>query len=104
MQVNIRLSLLIAFSVFTFSSCITNRDLEYIRSNIEINNIKVSTISELRTAVKKYTKIGNTKYIVIKTDTNKEIVINVKDYLDKENNKRNVFKYPKTELYTNIVK
>tara|TARA_B110000196_G_C20943027_1_gene565506 strand:- start:55 stop:813 length:759 start_codon:yes stop_codon:yes gene_type:complete len=43
MRVDIRLTLFIIFLVFTFSSCITNRDLEYIRSNKEINNIKVNT-------------------------------------------------------------
>ena len=43
MRVDIRLTLLITFLVFIFSSCITNRDLEYIRSNKEINNIKVNT-------------------------------------------------------------
>jgi len=42
MRVDIRLTLFIVFLVFTFSSCITNRDLEYIRSNKEINNIKVN--------------------------------------------------------------
>ena len=42
MRVYIRLILFITFLVFTFSSCITNRDLEYIRSNKEISNIKVN--------------------------------------------------------------
>ena len=42
MRADIRLTLFIVFLVFTFSSCITNRDLEYIRSNKEINNIKVN--------------------------------------------------------------
>jgi polysaccharide export outer membrane protein len=42
MRADIRLTLFITFLVFTFSSCITNRDLEYIRSNKEINNIKVN--------------------------------------------------------------
>ena len=42
MRTDIRLTLFIVFLVFTFSSCITNRDLEYIRSSKEINNIKVN--------------------------------------------------------------
>ena len=41
MRVDIRLTLLITFLAFTFSSCITNRDLEYIRSNKELNKEKV---------------------------------------------------------------
>mgnify|MGYP001246431678 CR=1 FL=1 len=42
MRADIRLTLFITFLVFILSSCITNRDLEYIRSNKEINNIKVN--------------------------------------------------------------
>ena len=41
MRVDIRLISLLTFLVFIFSSCITNRDLEYIRSNKELNKEKV---------------------------------------------------------------
>ena len=41
MKVNIRSLFLLLLLIFTLSSCITNRDLEYIRSNKEINNEKV---------------------------------------------------------------
>ena len=41
--INKKLGVLLLLSIFTFSSCITNRDLEYIRSNKEIKEVKINT-------------------------------------------------------------
>ena len=40
--INIKFAILL-LSIFTLSSCITNRDLEYIRSNKELKEAKVNT-------------------------------------------------------------
>ena len=40
--INIKYAIYILLFIFTFSSCITNRDLEYIRSSKEIKNAKVN--------------------------------------------------------------
>ena len=36
---------ILVLSIFTLSSCITNRDLEYIRSNKELKEVKINTQS-----------------------------------------------------------
>ena len=41
--VNTKYAIYILLFLFTFSSCITNRDLEYIRSSNEIKNVKANT-------------------------------------------------------------
>ena len=40
--INTKFMVIILLLIFTFSSCITNRDLEYIRSNKEIKNAKAN--------------------------------------------------------------
>ena len=40
--INIKFAILL-LSIFTLSSCITNRDLEYIRSNKELKEVKINT-------------------------------------------------------------
>jgi len=40
---NVKYTIYILLFIFTFSSCITNRDLEYIRSSNEIKNAKANT-------------------------------------------------------------
>ena len=74
MRVDIRLTLLITFLAFTFSSCITNRDLEYIRSNKELNKEKVD-MQDYRL------QIGDLLSLQISTTTEQQ-----HDFFNKEKN------------------
>ena len=71
---------------------------------LKVNNINVSTIEELRKASVKYTFIKKKRYILLETDTNKKMLINISEFINKSSNSRNTFKYPETELYRTLCK
>ena len=70
---------------------------------IKVNNIEVHTIEELRKAAVKYTIIKKKKYILLETELNEKVIIDVKEFVKIGNNTRNTFKYPETELYKKLV-
>jgi len=66
------------------------------------NGIEVETIEDLRKAAIKYTMIKKKKYILLETDFNENVIIDVKEYIERGNNNRNTFMYPVTPLYNTI--
>mgnify|MGYP000999466140 CR=1 FL=1 len=60
----------------------------------KINNIKVSTLTEFRNAVKK-----NRKYLEIISETNDKVVLDIKSLLDEEILFSNTYKYKLSYLY-----
>jgi polysaccharide export outer membrane protein len=92
MRADIRLTLFIVFLVFTFSSCITNRDLEYIRSNKEINNIKVNK-QDYRL------QIGDLISVQISTTTEQQ-----HDFFNKENTSNSQLMMQNPYMYGYLIK
>jgi S1-C subfamily serine protease len=70
----------------------------------KVNNIEVSTISNFRKALIKIIIFKNKKYIKIDTEDNKEIILNVKDVINKEQNISETFKFKSTKSYHNMTK
>ena len=84
--------ILLLLFVFTFSSCITNRDLEYIRSNKEIKKIKANKY-EYRL------QIGDLISVQISTTTEQQ-----HDFFNKENTANSQLMIQNPYLYGYIVK
>ena len=84
--------ILLLLFVFTFSSCITNRDLEYIRSNKEIKKIKANKY-EYRL------QIGDLISVQISTTTEQQ-----HDFFNKENTANSQLMIQNPYLYGYIIK
>jgi S1-C subfamily serine protease len=69
-----------------------------------VNNIEVSNMQEFRKVITKCVTVNNIKYISLKTEENKEIVLNIKDILIKEPSMSETFKYPITDVYKKLKK
>lgn len=70
----------------------------------EVNNIKINTIEDFRKAILKPKTVNNIKYIIIKTDENEEIVLNLNDIIKNEEDLSKTFKYPITNIYNKLKK
>jgi len=100
-----RLTPIIIISYIYPNTPISNLDVLDVGDVIfKVNNIEVSTIEELRKASIKFTIIKKKKYILLETNRNKKILVNVSEFINKSNNSRNTFKYPETELYKTLGK
>ena len=89
--VNIR-CIVILLTVLTLSSCITNRDLEYIRSNKEIKKSKANT-QDYRL------QIGDLISVQISTTTEQQ-----HDFFNKENTANSQLMIQNPYLYGYIIK
>jgi polysaccharide export outer membrane protein len=90
--VNTKYSIYILLFLFTFSSCITNRDLEYIRSSKEIKNAKANK-HDYRL------KMGDLISIQISTTTEQQ-----HDFFNKENTANSQLMMQNPYLYGYIIK
>ena len=87
-----KFAVLLLLSIFTLSSCITNRDLEYIRSNQEISKIKANK-QEYRL------QIGDLISVQISTTTEQQ-----HDFFNKENTSNSQLMIQNPYLYGYLIK
>ena len=92
MQINIRFTLLFLLLLFIFSSCISNRNLEYIQSKKEINKVKVNK-QDYRL------QIGDLISVQISTTTEQQ-----HDFFNKENTSNSQLMMQNPYLYGYLIK
>ncbi len=64
-----------------------------------INGIKVRTLDEFRNAIKKPIIKNNKYYILIQTSNNDQVILNIKELLEKENELMQIYNYKPTSIY-----
>lgn len=92
MQINIRFTLLFLLLLFIFSSCISNRNLEYIQSKKEINKVKANK-QDYRL------QIGDLISVQISTTTEQQ-----HDFFNKENTSNSQLMMQNPYLYGYLIK